>query len=84
MRTVIPFLILFIWIPKLEANDEAIELELKKVDLSSDLDGWTPVTQSKQINYGEWDHDGWEQWWWRAKRLGRHLGTNDNASVGGF
>ena len=54
MRTVIPFLILFIWIPKLEANDEAIELELKKVDLSSDLDGWTPVTQSKQINYGEW------------------------------
>ncbi len=54
MRTVIPFLILFIWIPKLEANNEAIELELKKVDLSSDLDGWTPVTQSKQIEYSEW------------------------------
>ena len=52
--TFICFLILFLHLPKSEANDEAIQLGLRQVDLSSDLNGWVPVTQSKQINYGEW------------------------------
>ena len=52
--TVICFVILFLHLPKSEANDEAIQLGLRQVDLSSDLNGWVPVTQSKQINYGEW------------------------------
>ena len=52
--TVICFVILFLHLPKSEANDEAIQLGLRQVDLSSDLNGWVPVTQSKLINYGEW------------------------------
>ena len=52
--TVICFVILFLHLPKSEANDEAIQLGLRQVDLSGDLNGWVPVTQSKQINYGEW------------------------------
>ena len=44
----------FIHLPLSKANDEAVQLGLNKVDLSSDMDGWVPVTQSKQIHYGEW------------------------------
>ena len=52
--TVICFVILFLHLPKSEANDEAIQLGLRKVNLGTNLDGWTTVTQTKQIRYGEW------------------------------
>jgi hypothetical protein len=64
--------LLILCLPKSEANDEAIQLGLKQVDLSSNLNGWTPVTQSKQIRYGEWKTNnptqqvgtggGWGNW----------------------
>ena len=52
----------FIHLPLSKANDEAIQLGLNKVDLSSDLDGWVPVSQSKQIHYGEWITTGRTGW----------------------
>ena len=64
--------LLILCLPKSEANDEAIQLGLKQVDLSSNLNGWTPVIQSKQIRYGEWKTNnpinqvgtggGWGNW----------------------
>ena len=60
--TFICFLILFLHLPKSEANDEAIQLGLRQVDLSSDLNGWVPVTQSKQIDYSEWVTTGRTGW----------------------
>ena len=60
--TFICFLILFLHIPKSEANDEAIQLGLRQVDLSGDLNGWVPVTQSKQIDYSEWVTTGRTGW----------------------
>lgn len=64
--------LLILCLPKSEANDEAIQLGLKQVDLSNNLNGWTPVTQSKQIRYGEWKTNapigqvgtggGWGNW----------------------
>tara|TARA_Y100000588_G_C14254056_1_gene924676 strand:+ start:204 stop:1235 length:1032 start_codon:yes stop_codon:yes gene_type:complete len=53
-QTFICIAFFFIHLPLSNANDEAIQLGLNKVDLSSDMDGWVPVTQSKQIHYGEW------------------------------
>lgn len=54
------------------ANDNAIQLGLRKVNLGTDLDGWTTVTQTKQIRYGEWQTSnglgsvgaggGWGNW----------------------
>ena len=64
--------LLILCLPKSEGNDEAIRLGLKQVDLSVNLNGWTPVTQSKQIRYGEWKTNapigqvgtggGWGNW----------------------
>ena len=64
--------LLILCLPQSEANDEAIRLGLKQVELSKDLNGWKPVTQSKQIRYGEWTTNapigqvgtggGWGNW----------------------
>ena len=53
-QTFICIAFFFIHLPKSEANDEAIQLGLRKVNLRTNLDGWTTVTQTKQIRYGEW------------------------------
>ena len=53
-QTFICIAFFFIHLPKSEANDEAIQLGLRKVNLGTNLDGWTTVTQTKQIRYGEW------------------------------
>ena len=70
-RTICIALLIFC-LPESDANDEAIQLGLRQVDLSSNLNGWTPVTQSKQIRYGEWKTNapidqvgaggGWGNW----------------------
>jgi len=61
-QTFICIAFFFIHLPKSEANDEAIQLGLRQVDLSSDLNGWVPVTQSKQIDYSEWVTTGRTGW----------------------
>ena len=48
------------------------QLKTRQVELSKDLNGWKPVTQSKQIRYGEWTTNapigqvgtggGWGNW----------------------
>ena len=47
-------LILFLCLYISKSNDEAVNLGLRKVDLSSDMNGWTTASQSKSIEYGEW------------------------------
>ena len=47
-------LILFVCLYISKSNDEAVNLGLRKVDFSRDMNGWTTVSQSKSIEYGEW------------------------------
>ncbi|MBV63154.1 MAG: hypothetical protein CMP45_01420, partial [Rickettsiales bacterium] len=50
-------LILFACLYISKSNDEAVNLGLRKVDFSRDMNGWTTVSQSKSIEYGEWRTD---------------------------
>ena len=70
--SIILFIILLTYNSYLKGNDQAIELGLTKVNFSSNLDGWTTVTESEQIRYGEWRNNnpinqvgwggGWGNW----------------------
>ena len=46
-------LILFLCLYVSKSNDQAVNLGLRKVDLSSNMNGWTTASQSKSIEYGE-------------------------------